>query len=303
MAPFRIMAPNLAGMGNDGSASMLLGRDWMPAVKRMFEEQRLDRTAVHGFPFPFMIQELGGQGRALSPKDLKEFEVKNLLNCASIPVEFFNMSLTAQQWAPALRLFESSHSPLAGGLSRLTRFLVASISSYMFGEAFDGTLASPQDVDNIDRRNVFMSLYSAGEIPKRLVLDGLTAETGQDLKLERAKEDYQIQQELAILEAEEKRKAQLGSIDAILESSQGGGAAAQAMTPTDLRAKAEQLAQQWLAIPSDGQRSQAMQQVKATDSDLYAVAYDIMEDIREQGSSQGRQQVAQQYQQQGVGQQ
>jgi hypothetical protein len=41
-----------------------------------------------------------------------------------------------------------------------------------------------------------------------------------------------------------------------------------------------------------------MQQVRASNADLYAVAKDLMEQMRASGASQGRAQVAQQAQQQ-----
>ena len=84
------------------------------------------------------------------------------------------------------------------------------------------------------------------------------------------------------------------------EAPGAGGVPAQngpGMTPMDVANDADQLAQYWMTIPSDGERSKAMQAVRAQDENLYALAKTKMEDIRRQGASQGRQQVNAQMQQ------
>lgn len=301
MTPLRILSPNLAALGAD--RGNMIAEEWIPAIRNLVKEQRQERTRIHGFPFQLSYQEVGGNGKQLTPKDVKEYEVKNLLNGLGYPMELFTASLSMQQMPAAIRMFESSFSYLVEGLSGAIRFAVKKISSYMNGEAYDVRLLSSTVADDMERRSLLFNLFSASEIPRRLALEGLGL--GDDLsklKLERAKEDADIERGLSEQQAEEQRRAQLGSLNDLLaqeqQGQQGGNPGAPGgMTPTDTRDKAQQLAQQWLAIPEDGKRSQAMQQVRSTDPDLYAVAKDMMEQMRAQGASQGRQQVAQQAQQ------
>jgi hypothetical protein len=156
----------------------------------------------------------------------------------------------------------------------------------------------------MEQRALLMQLYSARDIPARLAFDSVGLENPVDLRLEAQRELMETQRRTAILQKEEEIRAQRGSLDDVLnnaDASQQGGGAAQggpSISPVDMRAEAEQLAQQWLSIASTGERSKAMQQVAATNKDLYAIAKDIMESIRSQGASQGRQQAAQQFQQQ-----
>jgi hypothetical protein len=306
MLPFRIVVPNLQGM--EANASFSLAKEWTPAMKRMMQEQRLDRTKVHTFPFPSTLQEFGGQGKALAPKELKEYEVGQLRTGLGIPLELLQGSLSIQATPFMLRLMESSHQPLAQGLANAAKWMVAKVSQFMYGEAFDCTLASSQVANDLEKRSILFNLYSAGKIPADDAFVGLGIEDPSKAQVRRAEEDLQIQEDIAVKTEEAKRRAQMGSLDSVLDAAggEGGGPAGpgggQVVTPTDLRGKAEQLAQEWLAIPSDGQRSQAMQQVRATDPDLYAVAKDVMEKQKNQGASQGRQMVSEQAQQQGANQ-
>lgn len=294
MLPLRIMSPDLSGMGDN--RNHMIADEWVPAVRRMVSEQRGDRTRIHGFPFAFTYQELGGQGKQLSPKDVKEYEVNHLLNCVGYPMDLFQGSLALQQIPAAIRLFESSFSHVRDGLSGAVKFAVTKISNYMYNEPFDATLRPSSVADDIERRSLIFNLYSAGEIPRRVAFDGLALgdEPGK-LKVERAKEDMEQERQLAELQAEEQRRAQLGSLnDLLTQQSEGGGddgsitGAGPSMTPTDLRAQAEQLATEWRGIPQDGQRAQAMQQVRSVNPDLYAVAKDILEQMRRADASAGR---------------
>ena len=72
------------------------------------------------------------------------------------------------------------------------------------------------------------------------------------------------------------------------QQAQGAG-----LTPLDIESQAQELAQHWLEIPSDGQRSQAMQATRSGNPQLYALAKQKMEEMRRQGESAGRQQVNQ----------
>jgi hypothetical protein len=70
-------------------------------------------------------------------------------------------------------------------------------------------------------------------------------------------------------------------------------------SPSDINSRAQELAQYWLAIQSDGERSRAMQASKQNNPTLYALAKQMLEEARNQGASQGRASVNQQGQQGG----
>jgi len=299
LIPFRVVAPDLRNVA-PGEGQVISG-EWKSAAARLFAEQRKDPSMIHSFPFPFIYQTLGGEGRSLIPKDLRDAAVSDLFRGMGIPVELFDASLNITQIPTAVRQFEMSHMALSHGLAKCARWATRKISSLMYGEAYDATLEKPSVMNDMEQRSLLMSLYSARDIPARIAFDTVGLENPIDLRLEAQREQLETERRVAVLQREEEIRAQRGSIDDALnnaDAEQAAGPGGQGgVTPVDLRAEAEQLAQQWLAIPQNGERAKAMQQVAAMNKDLYAVAKDIMEEIRAQGSAQGRQQAAQQFQQ------
>jgi hypothetical protein len=148
LIPLRIITPDLQGI-TDSHRMATIANEWGGAVDRMVKEQRLDRTQINGFPFPCKLDSLGGDGKGLVPKDLKEFEVRQLLDGMGYPEELIRGSFNTQQMPAAIRMFESALYPLAQGLRNSTKFAVSKISRYMFGEAYDTTLKSPRTADDI----------------------------------------------------------------------------------------------------------------------------------------------------------
>lgn len=301
MLPFRVVAPDFRGLDNMGMQSAL-SSDFVDAVRVMYETQRRNPEAISGFPLPFVYQEMGGSGKSLTPADVKEFEVNNLMTNLSIPLEVFKGSLQFQMMPSAIRMFENSHAPLGSGLNGAARFITRMVSAYRFGEEYKAYLRKSMVAEDMDRRNLLFSLYSSAKIPADVAFEGLDLEGPKDLEVRRAREDLEISTRIEKLKAEEERKARLGTLDdamAAEEEAQGGAGGAPTVSPLDLRSQGEQLAQQWLAIPNVGERQMAMRQVASTNPDLYAVAKDVMSQIRAQGESQGRQMAQQQFQQPG----
>lgn len=288
MTPYRFISP--AEMPAQG---VIHGGEFRNMVRLGVEEQRMDRTRISSVPIPLNYQEIGGNGKNLVPKDLKDYETQQLFNAIGIPAELFTASISMDMIPYAMRLFEASHADLFEGLSGAANWAVDGITEFMYGEAYDATLEPSSVADDMNRRAMLRDLYSAQEIPRRVLMDSLNLDDALGLKKERAEEDIQTQEDIAQLEEQARRRAELGSIDNLL----GGAAPGQASaTPVDVMDQASALAMEWLSMP-DGQRHQAMQAVAAQNRQLYAMAKDIMEQQRRAGESQGRQMVYQQAQQ------
>lgn len=290
MVPYRFFSPTTVPEG-----ITLNGAEFRSLLKRAVDEQRADRTKISVFPVPVQYQEVGGNGKALVPKDLKDYETTQLMHALGIPAELITGSLRMDAIPYAIRLFESSHADLFEDLSSFTKWAVAGITKFLYGEAYDATMEPSSVIDDANRRIILRDLYSAQEIPRRLVGDSLQLEDMMGLKKERAEEDLKIQETLATLEEEAKRRMELGSIEALMNQgpAPGGGPAT---TPVDTMDEAQAMASEWLAMPI-GQRQQAMQAAAAQNRQVYAMAKDIMDQMRSQGASQGVQQVYQQAQQ------
>jgi len=290
MSPYRFVSPSQ--LPSDGG--IIDGGEFRFMVNRAITEQRMDRTKVSALPIPVNFQEAGGNGKSLVPKDLKDYETKQLMHAMGIPAEFTTGTIQLESYPYAVRLFESSHADLFEELSNAAKWAVASITKFLYGEAYDATLEPSGVVDDANRRIIIRDLYQAQEIPRRVLGEALQLENMPELKKERAEEDLKTQEQLAELQAEAQRRMELGSMDVILQQSAAQNAPV--TTPVDTMDQAAQLAQEWLAMPT-GQRSQAMQATAAQNRQLYAMAKDVMDQERARGASQGVQQVYAQSQQ------
>ena len=66
------------------------------------------------------------------------------------------------------------------------------------------------------------------------------------------------------------------------------GAGVPGTTPLDIMQQAEEQAMQLLQIEDNGERRKALNQIRGTNPQLYAIVKQKMEEIRSQGASQGR---------------
>jgi len=318
MVPFRIFTPE---QGNNESAVVrnLILSQWKTQVQNVIKNRRKDKFAMHAFPFPLKYEEFGAEGKNLTPKDLVEYQTNSMLDAMGYPAELFKGSLQVQQVPTAVRLFENSFLFVYLGFTDFAQWVSRKISKFMGEPYIDVKLSKPSMADNIDRQNVIMQLSSSGEISRKKAYSWLGITDAVDEKKERLEEDAEIQKVQMEKEEELRRQMETGSMDQHLaaqqqqeQEAQGGGAAGGgsppgggpaagggqsqgAVSPMDVQGQAQELAQQWLAMP-EGDRKKAMMQVKATDTNLHALAKEFMEQMRSQASSQGVQQMYQQAQ-------
>lgn len=286
MTPYRFASPTT--LPETGTIDAL---EFRAMMGRAIAEQRADRTKVSAVPVPINFQEVSGNGKALTPKDLKDYETNQLMHSLGIPAELMTGSLQLDSIPYAVRLFENSHCDLFEELSNLAHWAVSGITKFLHGEAYDATLEPSSVVDDAQRRVIIRDLYSAQEIPRRILGESVQLENLPDLKKERAEEDLKVQEDLAKLEEEARRRMEGGTLEAAME--QQAAPSGPATTPVDTLDQATAKAQEWLAMP-ESQRTQDMQATAAQNRQLYAMAKDVMDQMRAQGESQGRQQVYQQ---------
>ncbi len=284
MAPYRFASP--AELRDE----RLDGAEFRRLVQHAFEDQRKDRTKIGVMPIPMNWQELGGNGKNLVPKELKDYEFSQLLRGLGIPEELYSSSLRLDMIPYAIRIFESANGDFLEAMNDATRWAVAAISRFMTGEEYDAVLEPSATADDASRRVMLRDLHNAQQIPSRLLMDALHLDKDPvELQVERGQEDLQKQEQLAELQAQYQRRAELGSLgDAVLrnESPTTGST----VTPVDSMDSATALAMEWLGLPL-GQRQQAMRSVAAQNRQLYLMAKDIMESERSRGEAAGREMV------------
>lgn len=320
LTPLRLITPtpSAAGAGGDTAMSVNLSM-FVPTMKQFINVKRQDPTAMFAAPFPVNYQELGGNGKALAPVDLLQYQTEQTLNAAGFPANLYNLNLQMQVIPTAIRQFESTHGPLYHSLNSFYQWVAKKVLNILGKPLMGVRLVRPSVADDLERRHVLLNLAGGGEISRSTAYKPWGVSDPVAEKEKRVREDMDIEKKVAELNAEFQKSMETGSMDQIhgmqqaaLQEQQaaaaggmpGSGGAAHMpppaaggdTTPLDVLSQGQQMAQQWLSMP-EGDRRKAMRDVEATNPNLYAVAKQAMEEMRAQGASQGRKMVEQQMQQ------
>jgi hypothetical protein len=295
LLPFRLFSPSPGMETNSMVNTMLLSR-WGHEVRKVITNRRKDKFAMHAFPFPVNYQEFGANGKTLTPKDLMEYQTNAFLDGLGYPQELFKGSLQYMQVPTTMRLFEQSFLYIYVGFNNLSQWVLHKVRKYLNQPPMDIMLQRPSIADSLERRQLIFQLASMGEISRETAYDALGVDDVVGEMKKRMEEDAQIQREQFRMQQRMQKEMETGTLVAPEQqmgdaTSGGTPVGGPGVTPMDVATDADQLAQYWMSIPSDGERSKAMQAVNAQDENLYALAKDKMEKIRRSGASAGRQQV------------
>lgn len=291
MLPFRLFSAetNSGGAGRDLLQTMDMNV-WTNEVGKIIRARRKDKFAMHAVPFPVNYQEFGANGKQLTPKDLLEYQINNLLDCCGFPQDLFKGSLQVNQVPTALRLFQNNHWFIYDNFNAFTRWSVKKVKDFLEEEQVEIKLQMPKYADNLEMTNLKLQLGQAGELPRSAYLSALGISNGVDAALERAEEDLQIQIKTQQRQQEAEMKAQA---EQQLEAELQGESGAPAPQPMGLEERAQMKAQEWASIPTTGERTKAMEATKAESFELYSMAKQIYGDQKKQQLAQARQMVAQ----------
>lgn len=284
--PFRVFSPSAE---NNGQVNPLLSQNsavWTAAVKRMVDEHRRDPGSYHTFPFPVKYDQLGAEGKNITPADRIAQARANILNAFNIPQELFTMNLQWQSIGPALRLFENSWSSMIAMYNEVLQHMADVIGKIKGFPEAKVTLIPTTLSDDMEKKSIISQLVSANAIAKSELLsiynldfeDQLRKKMQEDRTTKKLQDEEQVKQQL-------EQAAQSGT------QSQGG------TTPTDVMQQAQELAQQ--LFPMDGAaRREKLQEIKGSDAGLYSQVKQQLQELtsqsRSQGTAQAKQQAAQQ---------
>lgn len=315
--PFRLISPAASGNGGgaDAAASTNLGK-WQAAMTQLIAKKRVDPTALFTVPFPVTYQELGSNGKALAPVELIKQQEDSMLDAFGLPAELAHGTLQYQQVPNAIRTFQNTFLHIPRGFNRFTKWVVKNICDYLEREQLAVTLQLPTVADDMENKQIGLQLAAGGEISRETAYRPFNINNPVQENIRRAKEDMEIQEAKQKEQEKFERKMTLGSANQVVDAmvqAQGGSAPAgggapplqggapmppppnggQAVTPLDIEQQGEEMAQQLLQIPDNGERRKQMNQIKASNPVLYAVVQRKMEDMRQQGASEGRKAVSQ----------
>jgi len=294
MVPFRIFSPIPSDSITDSVNTLMMGR-WNREISTVIANRRRDKFSMHALPFPVNYQEFGANGKELTPKDMMEFQTNSMLDGMGYPAELFRGTLQYLQVPTAMRLFENSFMFINLGYTQFVQWVVRRVRSYLNQPYVKVVMQKPQLADSLERKQILLQLMSANEISRETGFDQLGIDDPVAEAVKRMEEDQAIQRKQVKLQNDFQREMETGAGGGDQEGSGSdvGGSNQGGVTPMDVNQQAQDLAQYWLSIQSDGQRRQAMQSTRNANPQLYALAKEAMEQARQQGASQGRAQVAQ----------
>jgi len=295
IAPFRVISMSTE---SNSAANPILhqnGALWSATVDEMITQHRQDPGAYHKFPFPINYQQLGGEGKNLAPVEMMENYKNNILNALNIPVELFQMTLKAEAAGPALRLFENSWNVIPTNYNHLLNHLGDVIGKILSLPKAKISLIPITFSDDIERKGVIGQLVSANAIARSELLNLYNFDYEDQLR--KKNDEDRVAKEIQTEEAE-RQQIQQASEASIFNQQQGQPQQGGGVTPQDALQKAQQIAQQ--LFPLDGaQRREKLQEIKATDQELYANVKAQLDQMTSQARSQGLNNSKQQPQQNG----
>lgn len=296
--PFRILSPaqslDSSGGNIPGFASMSMDR-WGDEINNIVKNRRKDKFAINSVPFPVRYDEFGADGKTLAPKDLIQYQTNSLLDSLGYPAEIFRSTLNMQQMPTAIRLFEKRFWFIHQNFNQFLNWVSTKYFNFINAAKVSIGIEAPSVANDIDRQNIILQLGMSGELPRSEYLKRYVSGDPIDAIKKRREEDLDLQ--IHDHEINEEAKAKMEAMQSInADSAQQGVGGEGGTTPLDIEQQAIQLAEQWLSM-DDGQRRQAMTQMKSQNVKLYSLAKQMMEEIRNQGASVGRQAANQQYKQ------
>lgn len=306
LLPFRVFTPEPSAAASGALYDSLFGT-FKSEMTELIARRRANPTAIHAAPFPIALQELGGTGKNLVTADLVKVHTNQLMEEFNIPAEMYTGQMQLQNIPTAIRLFEKSWGFLYWNFNQLLKWVADGVQDVRREHRFSLQLEKSVMADDLEERQAYMQLVAAGEISRARAYRTFNIEDPIEEKRKRLREDLEIEKDKSKLQQNFDQEMQTGNIGQQPPPGASGGGGAPPpqgggygnppqganVTPLDVVAEADQIAQQMLQIPDNGTRSKELQKLKATRPDLHAMVKQKMEEYRAQGASQGRKQVGQ----------
>jgi hypothetical protein len=291
--PFRLFSPPSTGGGNDASTMFQNRASWKNNVMEMIKNRRRDPFSMHAFPDPVQYQEFGAdQHKQMMTKDQMEYHTNSLLDGAGYPAELFRGSLQVAQIPTTLRLFENTHRFIHFNFNKFAQWVTNKVADFSNRPRGGVSLQLPSLADDLEKRQIYMQLGAAGELPRSTYLRPIGIDDPVQAVKERMLEDIEVERERNQIQKDFEREQTMGSPEDIIQQQMGeeGAAGPGGTTPMDRMSEAEEIAAGLLQEGiTDGDRRRQLQDIQAADPQLHAMVKQKIEEIRSLGESQGRQ--------------
>lgn len=326
---------------NDPMASYNLG-DFKSQIRNMINRRRRDPAGWNTLPFPVRYQILGGEASQLAPTEMITQAYDSLLNESGVPVDFYQGTLSLQAAPVGLRLFESQHRILVEDANNFAQWVLNSVSRIMSWQKAECKLKPVTIADDMQKQMAALQLMMAQQLSGQSGLGslGFDWETEQRRLADEARKQQEMQARMQEEMEQAGFAAEIAKgMNPAMQQQQGapqGGAPAGGqqggnpagpdaqsamgagqtpvtayvqsmgpntpMTPNDLEAAADQLAQELLGLP-EGVKDSELRKLKQFNPILHSRVRAKMDEYRQQLKNQGgamlQQQMAQGQPQQG----
>lgn len=333
--PFRVIMPATgagggAAEGKDPLLNFNMG-GFVGRMNSMLARRRYDPAAWNVSPIALDYKALGGDAKALAPKDLLDQGIELLLNNVGVPVEMFKGSLQVQTAPAALRLFESHWNHLVNSLNRFLRFMANKLAELLSWEHVAVKLTRVTTADDLNKQMAKLQLMTSQQISQQTGLSSVGVNWKDEFRRKLEEQKYQAEQEQKMQDemmqqglmpqmapSPQQQLMQQGQ-QAQQGGGQGGGQDGQVpppppspvqqalasmpqgdnvkVTPQELMQKAQTLAQQILTLPESAKDSELIM-LKKSQPTLHALVKSNIDAMRNQARTQGG---AMLMQQQGMG--
>lgn len=302
------------------------GGDFMGTVRSMIRRRRRDPATWQTLPFPVQYQALGGDATQLAPVDLLNQGIERLLNDAGTPVELYKGTLQLQAAPVSLRLFESQWHHLVHDANMFMQWIARQAAQVLSWEDVEVRLQRVTHADDMNKQMAILQMMMSQQVSGSTALGmmGLDWSDEQQRLGEEARKQQEIQARIQE-EMEQAGFAQQlakGEVGGPIPPSQaaagaaggaGGGAAPPAgggspeeqmmgagpvtsyvnsmgqnasVTPEDMWAEAESMAQQLLGLPESIKDSE-LRKLKQSNPMLHSLVRQRMDEIRRDAKTQG----------------
>jgi hypothetical protein len=198
--PFRVITPAPGpGGGNPEAKDPVFNFNmggFVGRIRAMLNKRRRDPASWNILPFPVEYKALGGDAKALAPKDLLDQGIELLLNNVGVPVEMFKGSLQVQTAPAALRLFESHWTHLVNNLNRLLRFISNRLSELLSWEKVTIKLTRVTTADDLNKQMAKLQLMTGHQISQQTGLKSVGVDWKAEVRRMLEEQKYQAEKEM-----------------------------------------------------------------------------------------------------------
>jgi len=289
IVPHRILFPDITLAPGADPLAMMSMSNFVSHMNNMVKRRRVDPTMIQVAPFKVGYEMLGGEAKALAPKESLAQAMDELLNAMGFPAELYKGTLTIQAFPVALRLFEKTWGALVDGFNDLIAWITSRIAKQFMWGTLNGALRSVTLADDIERKALLLQAAAGMDISKQTAYKpfGIDFIDEQERVTEEQSEIQRLQQEAM----DEQQAQQMGTAPASGQAGPGGMVGA---TPGDVYEQGKALAQQLLFQTPDTMRRGELIKIKHSNPTLHAIVVQEMDNIRQELSRQGQTMMMQQ---------